>query len=317
MTGAMSEAARSLLDSLSLPIIAAPMFLVSGPDMARAASRARVACGVPTLNARDPETLDQWLSDANLEDLSFIPNIIVHRSNPRAASDLELIARHRPRVVISALGNPAPVVEVVHAYGGIVLADVNSMALARKSVDAGADGLVLVCAGAGGHTGAISPFAFLPAVRAWFDGLIVAGGAVSDGNGIRAMQLLGADLVAMGTRFIATAESMASDAYRSMVAEAELDDIVPTAYFTGVTANYLWPSIANAGIARETLSESRREIAFDDKKARAKAWKDIWSAGQGVGGTDEVTSFEAVVTRLTAEYERAVKADDVGRRQYA
>lgn len=313
----MSEASRSLIDSLRLPIIAAPMFLVSGPDMASAASQSRVACGVPTLNARDPETLDEWLSDANLEDLSFIPNIIVHRTNPRAASDLELIARHRPRAVISALGNPAPVVEVVHAYGGIVLADVNSMALARKAIDAGADGLVLVCAGAGGHTGAVSPFAFLPAVRAWFDGLIVAGGAVSDGYGIRAMQLLGADLVAMGTRFIATTESMASDAYRSMIAEAELDDIVPTAYFTGVTANYLWPSIENAGISRDMLNRSRRDIAFDDEEARAKAWKDIWSAGQGVGGTDEVTSFEAVVTRLTAEYERALGATHSRRPQNA
>lgn len=306
-TISLREEFAPLLSRLAVPAIAAPMFLVSGPDLARACSDARIFCGVPTLNARTPELLEEWLSEADLEDGSFIPNIIIHRSNPRAQIDLDLIARYKPRYVISALGNPKPVVDIVHAYGGKVLADVSTMALARKAIAAGVDGLVLVCAGAGGHTGQLSAFAFVPAVRAIFDGLIVAGGAVSSGGGIAAMQMLGADIASMGTHFIAARESLASDAYRAMLVDAEVEDIVTSAHFTGVPANYLWPSVEAAGIAREMLDKPRESIAFDDEKSRSKAWKDIWSAGQGVGGIGAIESVATIVQQLRDEYVQACR----------
>jgi nitronate monooxygenase len=270
-------------------------------------------CGVPTLNARRPEDLDAWLCEADLDNGSFIPNLIIHKSNPRAQVDLELIARHRPRYVISALGNPRPVVEVVHRYGGFVLADVSNMALARKAIAAGVDGLVLVCSGAGGHTGQLSAFAFVPAVRQMFDGLIIAGGAVSTGAGIRAMQLLGADIVSMGTHFIAAQESLASDEYRRMLVQTGIEDVVTSAYFTGVPANYLWPSIEAAGITREELVTPRGTQVFDDEGSRAKAWKDIWSAGQGVGGISAVESVATIVRRLELSYFQAGEASTARR----
>jgi nitronate monooxygenase len=304
MTGTSSARAAfaPLLERLSLPVLAAPMFLVSGPALAEACGKAGILCGLPTLNAREPETLEQWLADADMENGSFIPNLIVHRSNPRAETDLALIAKYKPRIVISALGSPAPVVEVVHKYGGLVLCDVGNMKLARKAIAAGVDGLILVCSGAGGHTGQLSPFAFIPAVRAIFDGLIVAGGGVSTGAGIRAMELLGADVVSMGTHFIAAQESLASDAYRQMLVDADVEDIVLSAHFTGVPANYLWPSIEAAGVSRDALDQPRGSIKFDDEDSRAKAWKDIWSAGQGVGGTCAIEPLAEIVARLSREY---------------
>lgn len=296
-----------LLASLALPVMSAPMFLVSGPRLAAACAEARILCGVPTLNARQPEELDVWLAQADLENGSFIPNVIVHRSNPRAEIDLALIAKHRPRYVISALGSPAALVEIVHGYGGKVLADVSTLALARKAIAAGVDGLILVCCGAGGHTGQLSPFAFVPAVRSIFDGLIVAGGAIGDGMGVRAMQLLGADIASIGTHFIAARETLVSDAYRQMLIATTVEDIVTTAHFTGAEANYLWPSIQAAGIAREELARPRGKLVFDDEGSRSKAWKDIWSAGQGVGMTTSIESLATIVDRLADGYRHAIR----------
>lgn len=299
------SAFEPVIEKLALPAIAAPMFLVSGPELAAACSSAGIMCGVPTLNAREPETLEQWLANANMDDGSFIPNIIIHRSNPRVRTDLDLIVKYQPRIVISALGNPRSVVEAVQSYGGLVLADVGNMKLARKAIEAGVDGLILVCSGAGGHTGHLSPFAFIPEVRAIFDGLIVAGGAVSSGAGIRAMQLLGADIASLGTHFISSKDSLASEAYRQMLVDSSLEDVVISAHFTGVPANYLWPSIKAAGVPRDDLDKPRDSIQFDDEDSRSKAWKDIWSAGQGVGGTRAIRSTKELVEQLAQEYEDA------------
>lgn len=298
---------RSIREQMRLPIVSAPMFLVSGPTLASACVGSKIACGVPTLNAREPETLDHWLSEFDLDSGLVIPNLIVHRSNPRSQLDLDLVVKYKPKLVISALGHPGQVIESVRPFGGLVFADVNSMELARKAIDAGVDGLVLVCAGAGGHTGSISPFAFIPEVKRIFNGPIIAGGAVNSGAGIRAMELLGADLVNMGTHFISAKESLADQAYREMLVQSNLEDIVATAHFTGVEANYLWPSIEKAGISRESIDRPRDSISFDNKESQAKAWKDIWSAGQGVGGISGIDTVATMVDQLAEEYEACLK----------
>ena len=297
----------AILKQMHLPIIAAPMFLVSGPALMSACLSKKVACGFPTLNAREPELLDEWLTHADLDSGLIIPNVIVHRSNPRSQTDLDLIVKHKPPIVISALGHPGAVIEAVRPYGGLVFADVNSMKFAHKAIAADVDGLVLVCAGAGGHTGRISPFAFIPEVRRFYSGPIIAGGAVSNGFAVRAMELLGADLVSMGTHFISARESLASDKYRKMLVDSSLEDIVASPFFTGVEANYLLPSIQNAGITQEELSRPREKVFIDDEKSRSKAWKDIWSAGQGVGATKSILSVDEIVNQLALEYQLALQ----------
>ena len=282
--------------------MAAPMFLVTGPAMANACAKAGIACGIPVLNARTPPILEEWLSEMDLQSGLIFPNVIVHRSNPRSQADLDIIVKYRPPVVISALGHPAAVVEAVHSYGGLVFADVNSMKFAKKAIEAGVDGLVLVCAGAGGHTGSLSPFAFIPAVRKIFKGIIIAGGAVHSGAGIKAMRTLGADIAAMGTHFISAQESLASDAYKQMTVNTGIEDIVPSSLFTGVTANYLMPSVAKAGLTIDDLGKQRDEVIIDDEKSRSKAWKDIWSAGQGVGSSNEIRSIQSMVDELEQQY---------------
>ncbi len=312
----MTDPIATLKDRLSLPVIVAPMFLISGPDLVIAACRAGLVGAFPTLNARPLDVLEDWMQRITRELAEaeaaqpgrvapWAANLIVHRSNPRFAEDLDLVVKYRAPIVISALGSPAAVVEAVHSYGGLVLADVNTVEYAKKAVSAGADGLVLVAAGAGGHTGEMTGFSFVPAVRQFFGGPLVLGGGITEGRGVRAAEVLGADLAYMGTRFIAARESLASDAYRDMLIRATIKDIVCSPYFTGVKANYLLPSILAAGIDPAVLTTANPQVNFDNSEKRSKVWKDIWSAGQGVDAITEVRSVAELVEELRTDYHRA------------
>ena len=301
---------------LVLPVIAAPMFLVSGPELVIAACKAGVIGSFPTLNARPIEVLEDWFQRivrelelfraAGGNPAPWAANLIVHRSNARADQDVALTLKYRPEIVITALGTPAGVVAAVHDYGGLVFADVNSVAYARKAAAAGADGLVLVASGAGGHTGPLNAFSFVPAVREFFDGPIILGGGIINGRGVRAAQMLGADFAYIGTRFIATMESMAPQAYKQMLVDCTEEDIICSSHFTGVAANYLKPSIINAGIDPAQLGV-RKEMKFDHRgdSAEAKAWKDIWAAGQGVRAITSVLSTADLVDELARDYAAA------------
>jgi nitronate monooxygenase len=313
----LAEKIADIKSRLKLPMISAPMFLVSGPDLVIAACKAGVIGSFPTLNARPIEALDAWFQRIVGELEAFkaeggkpgpwAANLIVHRSNPRAAEDLALTLKYKPEIVITALGTPANVIEGVHAYGGLVFADVNSVTYAKKAAAAGADGLVLVAAGAGGHTGQVTPFSFVPAVREFFSGPIVLGGGIVDGAGIRAAEVLGATFGYVGTRFIPTVESLAAQGHKQMIVDATEEDIICTAHFTGVPANYLKPSIVNAGLDPAQLGV-RAEKKFDSRGAdnqETKAWRDIWSAGQGVRAVKGILSVADLVTELKVGYDAA------------
>lgn len=307
----------SIREHTALPVIAAPMFLVSGPDLVLATCRAGVIGSFPAPNARTLETLDGWmaristgLAEAKAANphqrvAPWAANIVVHRSYLRLRDELDLVVKYRAPLVITALGSPAPVVEAVHSYGGLVLADVNSVGFAAKAARTGVDGLILVSAGAGGHTGMVSSFAFVDAVRSFWDGILVVAGGISNGRGIRAAQVLGADLAYMGTRFIATTESQASDDYRQMLVDSSLEDIVMTNAFTGVNANMLKPSIRRKGLDPDNL-KPKDKIDFDDPQGAMKAWKDIWSAGQGVNSIKRITPVAELIAELRREYAQAL-----------
>jgi nitronate monooxygenase len=305
-------------DRLSLPLIAAPMFLVSGVDLVAAACRNGVIGSFPTVNCRSPEQLDNWLADieARLRRHSdqsgkatapVCPNLIVHRSNLRLAQDLQVLLRHKPEIVITSVGSPTSVLAPLHDAGALVLADVASIRHAERAVAAGADGLVLLTAGAGGQTGWLNPFVFVRAVRAFFEGPIVLAGGISDGHALRAAQALGCDLAYMGTRFIATQESMADARYKQMLVASSADDILLTTAFTGLQTNMLRPSITAAGLDPDDLPQRGAiDIATDiDIGARDKRparWRDIWSAGHSTSGVSEVLSVDDLVARTLAEY---------------
>lgn len=295
---------------LTLPLIAAPMFLISGPELVLAACREGVIGSFPTPNARTVAILDEWLDriTAGLSDRDtpWAANVVVHRSNARLDEDLDLVIRYKAPLVITALGSPRAIVERVHDYGGLVFADVNSVSFARKAVAAGVDGLVLVAAGAGGHTGQMTGFSFVPAVREFFDGPVVLGGGITSGAGIRAAEVLGADLAYMGTRFIACTESLAAPEYRDMLIASTVDDLVLTRAITGVAANWLKPSIARAGYDLDAM-EKNPDIDFTDPQSGAKRWAQVWSAGHGVGMIDRVETVARLVARLEEEYEEANK----------
>lgn len=295
---------------LNLPLVAAPMFLISGPELVLAACQQGVIGSFPTPNARSVGDLDQWLDriTASLteKDAPWAANVVVHRSNTRLDEDLDLVMRYKAPLVITALGSPRAIVERVHDYGGLVFADVNSVAFARKAVEAGVDGLVLVAAGAGGHTGNMTGFSFVPAVREFFDGPVILGGGISDGAGIRAAEVLGADLAYMGTRFIACNESLAAPAYRDMLVTSTVDDLILTRAITGVAANWLKPSIVNAGFDLDTM-EKNPDIDFTDPQSGAKRWAQVWSAGHGVGLIDRTEPVASLVARLRQEYQEARK----------
>ena len=310
--------AETIRAQLRLPLFAAPMFLVSGPDLVIAAARAGSVGAFPTPNCRTVADLDAWMARIVDETSGFgtgqdgstklwAANLIVHRTNPRLADDVALVKKYKPPIVITALGSPRAIVDDVHSYGGIVFADVNGLDHARKAAAAGVDGLVLVCAGAGGHTGRIAPFAFVPAVRRFFDGMIIVSGAMTDGRAVAAARALGADFGYAGTRFIASAESMAPDAYRQMVVEAGIDDLVLTSALTGALASMLRASVRDAGFDPDELVEGGTS-GYTYKGTENKAWKHVWSAGQGVGAIDSVKTVADIVDDFAREYEAALAA---------
>ncbi|TFY97963.1 NAD(P)H-dependent flavin oxidoreductase [Ramlibacter rhizophilus] len=306
---------RDLLARLQVPVVAAPMFLVSGPELVVAACRAGIVGAFPTPNARPIEVLERWLEDitAGLDrardeqpENTIAPwcaNLVTHSSNMRLPEDLRLVGRYQPPLVVTALGSPRPAIETVHGYGGLVLADVTTLALARKAVEAGADGLACICHGAGGHTGALSPFAFVSAVREFFDGLVIVGGAISDGWGVAGAIAAGADLVYMGTRFIAARESLADAAYKQMLVDSSASDIVVSAGLTGTPASWLKPSLRANGIDPEQLPATPPPRSYDSSDVeKTKRWRDIWAAGQGVGAVKSVQPVAQIVRELREEY---------------
>lgn len=301
---------EQLLRNLSLPAIGAPMFLISGPEMVIAQAKAGMIGSFPAPNARTPEILDNWMrqiSEALANDpdaATWAANLVVHPSNDRLPADLDCVLRHRPPLVITALGSPARVVDAVHGYGGLVFADVNSVGFARKAAAAGVDGLVLVASGAGGHTGQTAGFAFVEEVRQFWSGPVVLGGAISTGQAVRAAEILGADLAYVGTALIACAESMAEQGYKEMVVASGSEDIVPSKGITGVTANWLRPSLVSAGYDPANMPEDKKPN-FENAQDDAKAWKNVWSAGQGVGAVRAIEPVAQIVARLKSEYDAA------------
>lgn len=293
---------------LKLPVVAAPMFLVSGTELVISACRAGIVGAFPTTNCRTAAELDTWMGEiasvtAAMPDAApWAANLITHRTNSRLPDDLALIAKHKPRIVITALGSPAPVIDTVHAYGGMVLADVVDTTLARKALAAGADGLACVAAGAGGHTGALSPLAFISAVRGFFDGPVALGGGIADGAGVAAAIAGGADLVYMGTRFVGANESMAVPAYKAMLAAAGIDDIVVSAAVTGTPASWLRASFLAAGYAPDGGVPQRDYESAGDARTR---WRDIWSAGQGVHAVAGEAPVRQIVAELARGFSRA------------
>jgi nitronate monooxygenase len=309
----------SLRDRLRLPLIAAPMFLVSGPALVTAACRSGVVGSFPTANCRSVEELDAWLAgmaddakraadDKGRAPAPWCPNLIVHRSNPRVPEDLAAVLRHKAEIVITSVGSPEPVMKPLKDAGCLVLADVASVRHAEKAVAAGVDGLVLLTAGAGGQTGWANPFAFVRAVRAFWGGIMVMAGGMADGHAVAAAQALGCDLAYMGTKFIATRESMAKDGYKQMLVSSRLDDVLLTRAFTGLETNMLRPSIAAAGLdpdnlpVRGGIDISKDINAAERERPDAKRWKDIWSAGHSVSGVADVPTVAELVERTAGEY---------------
>ncbi|MFD1331336.1 NAD(P)H-dependent flavin oxidoreductase [Methylopila musalis] len=305
---------------LTLPVVAAPMFIVSGPELVIAQCKAGVVGSFPALNARPQEQLDAWLTriDAELRDHAeahpearvapYAVNQIVHASNARLLADMTTCARHRAPIIITSLRPPGEVVRAAHDWGGVVFHDVISVRHAEKAIEAGVDGLILVAAGAGGHAGPLSPFALIQEVRAIYDGPILLSGAIATGQAVLAAQAAGADLAYVGTRFIATEEANAAPAYKRMLIDGAAKDIVHSSLFTGVAGNYLKPSIAAAGLDPDALpsgDKSAMDFAKAELKSDAKAWRDIWGAGQGLGAISDAPSVAAVVARMAEEYAAA------------
>lgn len=306
----MTRELPALLDRLRVPVVAAPMFLVSNPDLVVACCRAGVVGSFPALNLRTSADLDAWCSaiEDRLEpdDAPFAVNLIVHSSNARLRDDLAILARHRVPIVITSLGAASEVVEAVHSWGGLVFHDVTNVKHAQKAAAAGVDGLILVSAGAGGHAGTISPFALMAEIRGWFDGVVLLAGSLSSGADVLAARALGADLAYLGTRFIATAEAGASEAYKDMLVSAGSGDIVHTPSVSTIPANFLRSSLEAAGFdvsARPDVDLGHLTAPTD---ADAKAWRDIWSAGHGVAAIDDVPTVDELVGRLEAEYAAAL-----------
>ncbi len=311
------RAMHPLARAMRVPVCAAPMFLVSGPDMVVEACRAGIMGAFPTNNCRTVDELEAWMrhissacADAEREGARPGPwaaNLITHSSNTRLADDLALVARYQPRVVITALGSPKPVIDVVHGYGGLVIADVVNLTLARKAVAAGADGLACISAGAGGHTGALSPFAFVSALREFFDGLLIIGGGIGDGHSVAGAVAAGADMVYMGTRFIPTTESLAQAEYKEMIVACDIDDLIVSAAISGTAASWLKPSLERAGYDPAALGDGPSARVYDANDQGAKRWKDTWAAGQGVGAIKQIEPVRKVVERLELEYRAALQ----------
>lgn len=309
-----------LKDTLSLPLVAAPMFLISGPALALACCKQGIVGSFPALNQRTSEGFEDWLVQMNEElaafrsahpDVKTAPyavNLIVHRTNPRWQADLALCVKHQVPIVITSLGAASQVVEAVHSYGGVVFHDVTNQKHARKAAEAGVDGIIAVAAGAGGHAGTVNPVVLVHEIREVFDGAILLAGGLSHGEDLLAAQALGADLGYMGTRFINTTESQADDAYRNMIIEAVSADIIHTPAVSGVPASFMCQSLEAAGYAMDRLNQAG-EVNYGEKLKpmddEAKAWKTVWSAGQGVSQIHDVLPVEDLVRRLSEEYGQA------------
>ena len=294
---------NKLIDQLRLPVIVAPMFLVSGPDLVIASSNAGLIGSFPGPNARTAEELEHWMHQINSATSNpWAFNMITHKSYDRFSEELDLIKTFQPKIVITALGSPERVIEAVHGYGGKVIADVNNINFARRCAEMDVDGMALICHGAGGHTGQLSPFSFSAYVREFFEGLIVLAGSISTGQHIKAAQLLSADLCYMGTRFISAQESNAVDEYKLMIINSTYDDLRMTNLFTGAQAYYLKDSIINNNLDPDNLDSNTEGFNVSSSQDKIKAWKDIWSAGQGVGLIKNIESVESIVKELESEF---------------
>ena len=318
---------RNFINKLRLPVIQSPMFIVSNARLVIASSRAGIVGSFPTANCRTLEALDESFSEitaalgTSKDALPWAVNIIVSKMYARSNDDLDLILKYKPPIVITSLGNPKEVVEKVHEYGGLVFSDVINLYHSKKAISVGVDGLILICNGAGGHTGDLSPFAFVSEVREIFDGIIIVGGSISSGDSILSIQALGADMAYMGTRFIATKESDATDEFKEMILNATASEIIKSNKITGVNGNWLEQSLKNAGIStkdsgfKKTLSDLKRmimplikqklKVDFDISKVTAKRWRDIFSAGQGVGSISNVPSVEDLVIELEQQHTKS------------
>ncbi len=302
---------------LALPVIGSPLFIISNPKLVIAQCTAGIVGSMPALNARPASQLDEWLHeirealaawDRDHPDQPAAPfaiNQIVHKSNDRLEHDMELVVKHKVPLVITSLGARTDVNDAVHSYGGIVMHDIINNAFARKAVEKGADGLIAVAAGAGGHAGTKSPFALVQEIRQWFDGPLALSGAIATGGAVLAAQAMGADFAYIGSAFIATEEARAGEAYKQAIVQGSSDDIVYTNLFTGVHGNYLRPSIVAAGLDPDKLPESDPTKMNFGGEVAAKAWKDIWGCGQGIGAVDGVRPAGELVARLAREYREA------------
>ncbi len=313
---------KHIEENISIPVIGAPLFLVSGPDLVIAQCKAGVIGSFPALNARPQHVLEEWITRIKTElaeyqeqnpDAKVAPfavNQICHGSNDRLMQDMETCVKHEVPIIITSLRPPAEVVEAAHSYGGLVYHDVISVRHAKKAAEQGVDGLILVCAGAGGHAGALSPFALLREVKKWFDGTVILSGSIGDGHAVASAIALGADFAYLGTRFIATEEANADQEYKRMLEASAAEDIVYSSLFTGVHGNYLKPSIKNAGLDPDNLPDAdKSSMNFGSGgNTDSKAWKDIWGSGQGIGGIKDSPSVAELVGRIKSEYESAFNA---------
>ena len=308
-------------DNLSMPVIGSPLFLVSGPELVIAQCKAGIIGSFPALNARPQHVLEEWIiriktelaeyqeQNPNAKVAPFAVNQICHGSNDRLMEDMATCVKQEVPIIITSLRPPAELVEAAHSYGGLVYHDVINVRHAKKAAEQGVDGLILVCAGAGGHAGALSPFALLREVKQWFDGTIILSGSIGDGYSVASSLALGADFAYMGTRFIATKEANADPEYKKMLEESAADDIVYSSLFTGVSGNYLKPSIKNAGMDPDNLPDAdKSSMNFGSGgNTKSKAWKDIWGSGQGIGLIEDSPSVGELVGRIKVEFDSAVE----------
>lgn len=312
----------SLKNQLVLPVICSPMFIISTPKLVIEQCKAGLVGSFPALNARPAEKLDEWLTEIETELAAYraenpgvkigpyAVNQIAHHTNDRLEHDMEVCVKHKVPIVITSLQASAMVIEAAHSYGGLVFHDVTNVRHAKKALSAGVDGLILVTAGAGGHAGTLSPFALLSEIRSFFSGPVILGGAITQGHHILGAKVLGADLAYMGTRFIATHEANAEQGYKDMIVQSSASDVIYTNLFTGVHGNYLRGSIENAGLNPDNLATSdKSKMAFGSGgSSKSKAWRDIWGAGQGVGGITELTTVADTVAKLKDEYDTALQS---------
>lgn len=312
---------ESLKSKLTIPVIGAPLFIISNPDLVIAQCKSGVVGSFPALNARPQNVLEEWIikikeelesyqaSNPEAKVAPFAVNQICHNSNDRLFGDMELCVKHQVPIIITSLRPPEEIVTEAHSYGGLVFHDVISVKHAKKAAEQGVDGLILVCAGAGGHAGTLSPFALVREVREWFDGAIILSGSISDGSSVAAAKMLGADFAYIGTRFIATQEANAEPEYKQCLIDSTAEDIIYSSLFTGVHGNYLKPSVVNAGLDPNNLPDAdKTAMNFGSGgNTDAKAWKDIWGSGQGIGSIQDAPPASELISRLREEYLAAIK----------